>query len=86
MQNLKTLLLSAPEDQMDPSLKPIIEKWTETPTALNILELLDAAVHGGAASGFVVQALQGFLEVAIVNENTTYDAVVAQAYWRHPVQ
>ena len=42
-ESLKSLLITAPEDQLDPSLVSLVKSWDEEPTALQILELLDKA-------------------------------------------
>ena len=85
-ESLKSLLITAPEDQLDPSLVSLVKSWDEEPTALQILELLDKAAFSAGASEFVMHVLQEFLSLALVEEDTTYEAVVAQAYWRHSVQ
>ena len=85
-ESLKSLLVTAPEDQLDPTLVEIVKNWGEEPTALQILELLDKAAFGAGASEFVMHVLQEFLQLAIIEENTTYEAIAAQAYWRYAVQ
>lgn len=81
---LKSLLLSAPEDQLDKSAHPLIQKWPDDklPSPLEILEVLDHVVYGGSASDFVVMVLENFLDIACKEANTTYEEVVAKATWR----
>ena len=79
---LISLLISAPDTQLDSNVKPLIKKWDTPPKALQILEVLDACVHGGLASTLVVKLLEKFMHEAIQLEGTTYEALVAQATWR----
>lgn len=85
-ESLKSLLSTAPEDQLDPTLVELVKSWGDEPTALQILELLDKAAYSAGASEFVMHVLQEFLRLALIEEDTTYEAVVSQAYWRHAVQ
>ncbi len=82
MSTLKQQWLKVPDNHMDHQLLPIIERWDDQPTALQILELLDACIYNGAASRFVVGALEGFLTAAMNNEGVTHEQLVAQATWR----
>lgn len=81
-ESIKTTMLQAPATQMDESIRAIIREWDDPPTALQVLKALDFCVHGGAASSFVVTALQIVLRSACARENTTLTALVAQASWR----
>ncbi len=78
----KALLLDAPDSQLDKSLKPLIQKWSEPPSALSILEVLDKAVHGGLASKFAMEVCEILLKDALMRENITLDNLVKQASWR----
>jgi hypothetical protein len=82
MSDLIKGLLQAPATQLDDVVKPKIEKWDDPPTALQVLEVLDIVVYDALASSFVVKVLEVVLDMAIKRENTTYEAVVAQATWR----
>jgi len=75
-------LLTAPDSQLDESMKPLIKKWSNPPTALQILEVLDKCIYASLASGFVVTLLQMAYEALCKNENTTHDDVVKLATWR----
>jgi hypothetical protein len=79
---MKDILLAAPDSQIDAAMKPLIEKWSDPPTPIQILEVLDHCIHGGLASGFVVHALQIVYDVACKDANTTHEEVVKQATWR----
>jgi hypothetical protein len=84
MDNLKEMLLKAPDGQLDHCTFPLIQTWPDKgmPPAIKILELLDQCVHGGLASGFTINLLEIVLNTAIMEENTTYEEVVKQATWR----
>lgn len=76
------MLLVAPDGQLDASVKPLIEKWNDEPTSLQVLKVLDQCVNSALASGFTISLLEMLLKEGIERENTTYDAVVDQATWR----
>lgn len=80
--NLKNLFLEAPESQLDPLLKPIVERWDDPPTPLQILEVLDIAVNTGGGSSFAVTVLSLQYERSLKENNTTHEEVVKQATWR----
>lgn len=80
--DIKQLLLTAPTTQVDPSLHHMIEKWSDPPKSLEVLEVLDAAVFSSSASKFVIRLLEVMLQNAIASENVTYEEVVKQATWR----
>jgi len=82
MNGIKKQLLTAPDSQLDESMFPLIEKWNDEPTALQILEVLDYCVRYSLASGFVITLLEQILDIAIKQENTTYELVVENATWR----
>lgn len=81
---MKALFLSAPESQIDPAIKPLIAAWDDPPTALQVLHVLDEIVQYGAASGFVVTALDTVMRSALQREEQTLEQLVAQAHWRQP--
>jgi hypothetical protein len=81
---LKQLFLNAPESQLDPTLKPLIEKWSDPcATSLEVLEVLDQVVHTGGGSGFVVMALQTMYEGLCAEEGVTHEDNIARAPWRY---
>lgn len=83
MNDLTLLLLAAPDSHLDTSIKPLIEKWDEKPTAIQILEVLDQIVHCGLASELVIKVLNSQWKMAIADEHTTMEAIIAQAHWRN---
>lgn len=80
--SIRALLLEASDGQLDATMKPLVSAWADPPTALQILEVLDACIHGAMASGFVVSALQVTYDAACRQEGTTHDEVVKRASWR----
>lgn len=83
MSQMKGLLLQAPDGQIDESLIPLIEKWSDDePKAIEVLETLDHAVRYSSGSSFVVMVLEEVLKRTIANECTTYEEVVKNATWR----
>ncbi len=79
---LRSMLLAAPDTQLDESQKILIQKWSEPPTALQILEVLDNCVHASLGSGFVVKLLQHLYDIACDMQDTTNEEVVKLATWR----
>lgn len=82
MNPLKEMLLQAPDGQLDASMFPLIEKWDDEPTAIQIMEVLDYCVHGGLASGFVITVLETMVETALTGENLSREDLVKKAIWR----
>jgi DNA-binding transcriptional ArsR family regulator len=80
--DLTLLLLEAPEGALDSSVKPLIEKWDEEPTSIQILEVLDQIVRYSLGSDFVVQALDIMWKRAMEREGITIEECVSQAVWR----
>ena len=83
MKDIKKMLLEAPDSQLDSSMKPLIEKWSEVPTALEILEVVDQVVYSSLGSGFTVQLLHFLLNDALGREQTSLDELAQKATWRN---
>ena len=83
MNPFSELLLEAPDSQLDASMKPLIKKWSDPPTAIQILEVLDFCIHGALASGFVVAVLQVQYDVALKREGKRHEDMVPLATWRN---
>lgn len=81
-EDMKQMLLQAPDGQMDACLKPLIQKWDTPFKAIQILEVLDQAIHAGLTSGFTTRLLQMLYDAALTNEKTTHEEVVKLATWR----
>lgn len=83
LTGLKMLLLKAPDTQLDHSLFPLIEKWDDTPKAIQVLEVLDKCIFYGAASGFTVSVLEELLRITMKLENVTLEQLEPLAVWRN---
>lgn len=82
MTDAKQIFLSAPDTQLDASLKPLIEKWSDPPSALQLLEVLDKCIRYALASGFVVSALQVMYDAQMKREGITHEEAIRSATWR----
>lgn len=80
---LRELLLGAPDGALDACMHPLIRAWDHPPTALQVLEVVDHCVHSALASGLILRVLQAFYDERVAAEGTTHDAVAALATWRH---
>ena len=70
--NLIELLLVTTEEQLDPSMLPLIEKWDRpTPKAVEVLEVLDKCIFSSLCTDFVVGVLQTIYDNALKNEKTS---------------
>jgi hypothetical protein len=85
LDTIKTLLLDAPPRHLDPQMVDMVREWPDTPSALQVLEVLDLCVRGSLASPMVVMALEIAFTEAIKHEGTTQEQVVAMAdtLWRN---
>ena len=79
---MKELLLQAPDGCLDACIFPLIEKWDEPATSLQILEVLDHYIYGALANGFTVQVLQLLYNQALKREDKTYEDNIPFATWR----
>jgi hypothetical protein len=80
--SLKTNLLTAPDEHMDASLFPIIEKWDDEPTTIQLLEIIDKAIYGSLMSEFLLIALQTLYNSKLKAEGKTHEDLVPLATWR----
>ena len=79
---LTTLLLQSSDNQLDAKMFPYIQKWSNPPTALQILEVLDVCIFGALASGFIVKLLQVLYDQRCQEENVTHEELAKLATWR----
>ncbi len=79
---VKDLLLKAQPATLDPSVKPLIEKWSTPPTPIQVLEVLDLCVNGGLTNRLGTVTLQAIYFDACLDHKTTHEEVVTQAHWR----
>ena len=86
MNELKQLLLDAPEDQIDAGARQSIATWSEPPKALEIFRTLDECVYSAMTSGFVVQVLETMLVVQSKEENLTRAQLEELAIWREKLR
>lgn len=82
MKELVAVLLEAPDSQLAAVVKPYIRKWSEPPTALQVLEVVDYCINGALSSGVVLASLQVLYEQRCKAEGTTHVEVVKLATWR----
>jgi hypothetical protein len=80
--SLAALLLKASDRELDATMKSHIEKWSEPPTALQVLEVLDHCICGALASGFVVSVLQAVYAGRCKAEGMTHADLEKLATWR----
>ncbi len=82
MRELQSLLLGSSDSQLDSRMKPLVEKWDDDPSAIQILEVLDHCIFGALASGFVVKVLQLTYDSALRREGKTHEEMLPLATWR----
>lgn len=59
-----------------------IAKWSDPPSARQILEVLDLSINGSLASGFIISLFQVYYDAACKREGTTHEEVIKDAPWR----
>lgn len=82
MKSLKDAFLGLSDEQLDASMFPLIRKWSDPPSALQILEVLDHCIHGALASGFIVTTLQVLYDASLKREGKAHEDMVPLATWR----
>ncbi len=82
MSEVIDMLMDAPDGQLDAAMKPLIQKWSDPPTAYDVLEVLDHCIHGSLASGLAIQVLQMLYEGACERDGLLHEDVVKHAIWR----
>lgn len=81
-ESLKSCLLAFSDDILDASMKPLIEKWVEPPTSLQVLEVLDHCIYAVLASSFIISCLQVFYNSRLKEEGRTHEQNIPDAIWR----
>lgn len=76
------MLLDAPDRTLDASMFPLIQKWSDPPRAIEILEVVDKCIYGSLAANWVVYMLQTRLDSALETEGIPYDSMLPLATWR----
>jgi len=79
---MKEIFLEAPDIQLDASMKPLVEKWSTPPKAIEILEVLDWCIFGSLASGLIVTLLQNMYAEAVIKEKVSHEELGRLAVWR----
>jgi hypothetical protein len=79
---IKAHYLRAPETQIGVHTMDTVKTWDDSPRAIQLLRTIDSAVYGADCSTFVIRTLELFLDRAIADEQTTYEALVKRATWR----
>lgn len=82
LKEFKMLFLTAPNEQVDDTLKDRIRDWNTVPKAIEVLQGLDYAVMYSLASEYSVSIFQIALKVALENEQVTIQDILPQAWWR----
>lgn len=82
-QSLKQHFLSAPAAMLDPALLPIVVRWDDPPTSIQLLELLDHCVHTGGAPRFVIMAIESVMLTTMKAEGVTSEDLLPRAVWRN---
>ena len=79
---IKPELLKMSDDSLDDIARQIIEKWSDTPKAIEILHALDMCVNGALATGTITYALQMVYDEALKAEGIAHSDCVKHAFWR----
>lgn len=82
MNDIKELLLDAPDGQLDKSARDSILTWSDPPRALEILRTLDECAYAALASGFAMNVLGILLDLRMKEESITRAELEKQAVWR----
>ena len=82
MRSIKEKFLTAPDGQLDKCMFPLIEKWDDEPTSIQILEVLDKCIYASLASGFVVGLLQVLYANRLGVEQKVHEDNIPLATWR----
>lgn len=80
---VNSMCVSDPHASVDHVLVKLINNFDEVPKAIQILEVVDKAIHGSLASGFYVSLFQIMLEMALKNEGIVLADIVPKACWRN---
>jgi len=83
-KDLNSLILMAPETQIDPSILEDVKEWHNEPTALDILFCLDKMVYYSLGSEFSMHLFEMLLQEAMNEENITLDTLKDKRDWKSP--
>ena len=82
LTEIKEMLITAPDSQLDQSMIDKIKLWSAVPTSLNILEVLDNCIYAALASGFVINVLETLLNEVLAMEGKVLEDILPEAVWR----
>ncbi len=80
--NLGVVLGEMPDTILADSMKPLLAKWANPPTALQVLEVLDHCIFGALATTLVITVLQTEYDNRLHAEGTTHEEILKFATWR----
>lgn len=83
-EELITILLDAPDSQLDKCTFPLIEQWRLHVDSLDILYVLDICAYAALASGFMMRFLSVVLDKHLEAEGSNYNEAAKKAneIWR----
>lgn len=75
-ESIKVIYLDAPSDHLHPSLMKYVEEWSEEPSALQVLRLIDKLQ--GKASAFTIEYTQRLFLKCCTDEGRSAQEVVRE--------
>ena len=82
-KSLKDLLLESSDSQLDASMFPLIAKWDDPPTSLQLLEVIDHCIYSSLSSGFILRVLQSMYASTCEKEGITHEHNELISPWRY---
>jgi hypothetical protein len=82
LREIKEMCAALSDRTLDDRVKPFIAAWTEPPTALAILFVIDMCVNGSLCSSFELKLFHLLYEEALVREKATHSDIATKALWR----
>lgn len=82
LKEFRLLFLSASNDQIDDTLKERIREWSDTPKAIEILQVLDYASMYSLGSDFAISVMDVAFKLAMEHEQVDIQILLSQAWWR----
>lgn len=82
LKEFKLLFLSAPNDQIDDTLKERIREWSDIPKAIEVLQVLDYASMYSLGTDFAISVMDVAFKLAMEHEQVDIQTLLTQAWWR----
>lgn len=82
LKEFKLLFITAPNEQIDDTLKERIKEWSDVPKAIEILQALDYASMYSLGSEFAISVMDVAFKLAVENEQADMTTLLQQAWWR----